>query len=105
MTSGTPITVKVRVPFRNVGQIVPSSVRITKITYVDANGDFAEAQLDQRTVSWSATGAEALAKFDRQTFIGTLNRLGIANQTIMVEVGGAFLDGTQWTGNDRTNVK
>jgi CSLREA domain-containing protein len=105
MTSGTPITVKVRVPFRNVGQIVPSSVKITKITYVDANGDFAEAQLDQRTVSWSATGAEALAKFDRQAFIGTLNRLGIANQTIMVEVSGAFLDGTQWTGKDRTNVK
>jgi CSLREA domain-containing protein len=105
MTSGTPISVKVKVPFRNVGQIDPLSVKITKITYVDANGDFAEAHPNQPTVSWSATGAEALAKFDRQTFIGTLNRLGIANQTIMVEVGGAFLDGTQWTGNDRTNVK
>ena len=105
MTSGTPITVKVKVPFRNVGQIVPSSVKITKITYVDANGDFAEAHPNQPATSWSATGAEAQAKFDRQVFIRTLNTLGIANQTIMVEVGGAFLDGTQWTGNDRTNVK
>jgi len=105
MTSGTPISVKVRVPFRNVGQIVPSSVMITKITYVDANGDFAEAHPNQRALSWSAMGAEALAKFDRQTFIRTLNTLGIANQTIMVEVSGAFSDGTQWTGTDRTNVK
>jgi hypothetical protein len=95
----------VKVPYRDVGQIVPSSVKITKITYVDANGDFAEANPNQPTVSWSATGAEALAKFDRQAFIRTLNRLRIANQTIMVEVGGAFSDGTEWTGKDRTNVK
>jgi hypothetical protein len=105
MTSGTPISVKVKVPYRDVGQIVPSSVKITKITYVDANGDFAEAHPNQPTVSWSAKGAEALAKFDRQVFIQTLNALGIANQTIMVEVGGAFSDGKQWTGKDRTNVK
>jgi CSLREA domain-containing protein len=105
MTSGTPISVKVKVPYRDVGQIVPSSVKITKITYVDANGDFAEANPNQPAISWSATGAEALAKFDRQTFIRTLNRLRIANQTIMVEVGGAFSDGTEWTGKDRTNVK
>ncbi len=104
-TSGTPITVKVKVPYRDVGQIVPSSVRITKITYVDANGDFAEARPDQPAASWSAKGGEAMAKFDRQTFIRTLNALGIANQTIMVEVGGAFSDGKQWTGKDRTNVK
>jgi CSLREA domain-containing protein len=105
MTSGTPISVKVKVPFRNVGQIVPSSVKITKITYVDAQGDFAEADLSQPAISWSATGAEALAKFDRQAFIRTLNTLAIANQTIMVEVSGAFLDGSEWTGKDRTNVK
>lgn len=105
MTSGTPISVKVRVPYRDVGQIVPSSVKITKITYVDANGDFAEDHPNQLAISWSATGAEALAKFDRLKFIQTLNTLRIANQTIMVEVSGAFLDGTQWTGTDRTNVK
>jgi hypothetical protein len=105
MTSGTPITVKVTVPFRAVGQIVPSSVKITKITYVDAHGDFADAHPNQPTTSWSVTGAEAQAKFDRQAFIRTLNTLGIANQTIMVEVSGAFSDGKQWTGTDRTNVK
>jgi CSLREA domain-containing protein len=105
MTSGTPITVKVKVPFRNVGQIVPSSVKITKITYVDGNSNFAEAHPNQPAISWSAAGAEAQAKFDRQAFIRTLNSLGIANQTIMVEVSGAFSDGKQWTGKDRTNVK
>jgi CSLREA domain-containing protein len=104
-SSGTPISVKVKVPFRSVSQIVPSSVKITKIRYVDANGHFAEATLNQPTVSWIASGAEALAKFDRQRFVNALNQRGIKNQTITVEVGGAFSDGKQWAGTDRTNVK
>jgi CSLREA domain-containing protein len=104
-SSGTPVSVKVKVPFRSVSQIVPSSVKITKITYVDASGHFAEATLNQPTVSWSASGAEALAKFDRQRFINALNQRGIKNQPITVEVGGAFTDGKQWSGTDRTNVK
>ncbi len=104
-SSGTPISVKVNVPFRSVAQIDPRSVQITKIRYVDADGHFAEATLNQPTVSWSASGAEALAKFDRPRFISALNLRGIKNQTITVEVGGAFTDGKQWAGTDRTNVK
>jgi hypothetical protein len=104
-SSGTPISVKVKVPFRSVSQIVPLSVMITKIKYVNASGQFAEATVNQGTTSWSASGAEALAKFDRPTFVNKLNFLGIKNQTITIEVGGNFSDGKHWAGTDRTNVK
>jgi hypothetical protein len=104
-SSGTPITVKVSVPYRSVGQIVGSSVKISKITYVDAHGEVAEATPNQFTSSWSAQGADGLAKFDRPTFVRTLNRLGIANQRILIEISGTFTDGKTWLGRDATNVK
>jgi CSLREA domain-containing protein len=104
-SSGTPITVKVRVPYRSVSQIVGSSVKISKIVYVDANGQVAEFSPNQPTVSWSAQGADGLAKFDRPAFVATLNSLGIANQRILIEVSGTFTDGKTWLGRDATNVK
>jgi hypothetical protein len=106
-TSGTPITVKVRVPYRNVSEIVGSSVKISKIVYADANGDIAEATLNQPAIEWSAKGQDGTAKFDRQKFIATLNSLKIANQRIVVEVSGNFSGSptTSWVGRDATNVK
>jgi hypothetical protein len=106
-TSGTPITVKVRVPYRNVSEIVGSSVKISKIVYADANGDIAEATPNQPAIEWSAKGQDGTAKFDRQKFIATLNSLKIANQRIVVEVSGNFSGSptTSWVGRDATNVK
>jgi parallel beta-helix repeat protein len=104
-SSGTPITVKVRVPYRSVSQIVGSSVKISKIVYVDAHGEVAEFSPNQPTTNWSAPGAEGLAKFDRPTFVATLNSLGIANQRILIEVSGTFTDGKTWLGRDATNVR
>jgi parallel beta-helix repeat protein len=104
-SSGTPISVKVRVPYRSVSQIVGSSVKISKLIYVNANGEVAEATVNQLASSWSAQGADALAKFDRPTFITTLNSLGIANQRILIEVSGTFTDGKTWLGRDATIVK
>ena len=103
--SGTPITIKVRVPYRSVSEIVGSSVMISKIIYVDANGQVAEFSPNQPTASWSAQGADGLAKFDRPAFVATLNSLGIANQRILIEVSGTFTDGKTWLGRDATNVK
>jgi CSLREA domain-containing protein len=104
-SSGTPISVKVRVPYRSVGQIVGSSVKISKLIYVNAHGEVAEATPNQLASSWSAQGADAMAKFDRPTFVTTLNSLGIANQRILVEVSGTFTDGKTWLGRDATTVK
>ena len=104
-SSGTPITVKVRVPYRSVAQIDASSVKISKIIYVNANGEAAEANPSQSAASWSAQGADGQAKFDRPTFIATLNGLGIANQRILIEVSGTFTNGKTWLGRDATNVK
>jgi hypothetical protein len=61
--------------------------------------------VNQLTSSWSAQGADALAKFDRPTFVTTLNSLGIANQRILIEVSGTFTDGKTWLGRDATIVK
>jgi CSLREA domain-containing protein len=109
-SSGTPISVKVRVPYRSVQQIVGSSVKISKLVYVDANGNVAEATTPQcrlplKASSWSAQGADGLAKFDRPAFIAILNCLGIANQRILIEVSGTFTDGKTWLGRDATTVK
>jgi len=108
-TSGTPITVKVRVPYRKVSEIVGSSVEISRIVYEDADGDIVEATPtpDQTAIEWSAKGQDGTAKFDRQAFIAVLNSLGIANQRIVVEVSGNFSGSptTSWVGRDSTNVK
>jgi hypothetical protein len=104
-TSGTPITVKVRVPYRSVSQIVGSSVKISKIIYTDANLDTAEANPNLTATEWSAKGQDGTAKFARQAFIAFLNSLGIANQRILIEASGTFTDGKTWLGRDATNVK
>jgi hypothetical protein len=104
-TSGTPITVKVRVPYRSVSQVVPSSVRITKVIYGNADGDIVEENYEQPAIEWTARGQDGTAKFARQPFIAFLNSRQIANQRIVVEVSGAFTTGTTWAGRDSTNVK
>jgi hypothetical protein len=106
-TSGTPITVKVQVPYRSVSQIVPASVKITKVIYVDSHGEIAEANPNQQATEWSAKGQDGTAKFARQPFIGFLNTNQIPNQRIVVEVSGNFsgTPTTQWAGRDSTNVK
>jgi hypothetical protein len=108
-TSGTPITVKVQVPYRSVSQIVPSSVKITKVIYVDPHGEIAEANPNQQASEWSAKGQDGTAKFARQPFIAFLNHPDrrIANQRIVVEVSGDFsgTPTTHWAGRDSTNVK
>jgi hypothetical protein len=106
--SGTPITVNVKVPFRSVNDIVPSSVKITKVTYVNSSGEVVEEQTSIPNVGWMVLkGEQGQAKFDRQAFIAFLNAPNrqIANQTIVVEVSGAFSDGTRWADTDVTNVK
>lgn len=105
-TSGTPITVKVRVPYRKVSDIVPSSVKITEVVYVNVDGEVVEEPYTQDAVSWTAKGQDGTAKFDRLFFINTfLNPRGIANQRIVVEIAGDFSNGTHWAGRDSTNVK
>jgi len=104
-TSGTPITVKVTVPYRKVSDIDPDTVKITEVVYVNADGDVVEEGYVQLAESWS--GKSGTAKFARQAFIAFLNSKSppIANQRIVVEVSGDFADSTHWAGRDSTNLK
>jgi hypothetical protein len=108
-TSGTPITVKVRIAYRPVSQTVGSTVKISKVVYENEDGDVVEESYTQFATSWSAKGQEGNAKFDRQAFIAFLNHADrqIANQRIVVEVSGNFSGSpaASWAGRDSTNVK
>lgn len=106
-TSGTPITVKVRLPYRKVSEVDGATVRISKVIYAAADDDIVEESYTQLRSEWTARGQNGTAKFDRQAFIAFLNSKSIASQRIVVEVSGSFSTAPtgDWTGRDSTNVK
>ena len=73
----------VRVPGRNVAQVLASSVRITRIADEDvsANNNF-------RNTAWTISGGVGTAKFDRQKLIQFLASRDIHNQVVTITVGG-----------------
>ena len=82
-SSGNSVTVYVRVPGRNMAQVLASSVRITRIADEDvsANNDF-------RNTAWTISGGVGTAKFDRQKLIQYLAAKDIHNRVITITVGG-----------------
>jgi Right handed beta helix region len=82
-SSGSPITAFVRVPGRNIAQVLASSVRITRIADQDVstNNDF-------RNTAWTISGGVGTAKFDRQKLIQHLAARNIHNSLVSITVSG-----------------
>ena len=97
-SSGTPITVFIQTPGRDIRQVVGSSVRI-----VEASG----ATTNIANVGWSVSGSVGTAKFARQPLITFLKSNGVTTGTVWIVVSGSSNTNPAWsfTGRDSTNAK
>lgn len=78
-SSGNPVTVTVTVPYRNLSQISPATVAITRV-----NGD----PFTLKASSWKVTNNVGQAKFDRQALISYLNSHNMHNMTVVFTITG-----------------
>jgi hypothetical protein len=83
-SSGSPITAYVRVPGRNVAQVLASSVRITRIADEDVstNNNF-------MNTGWTVSNGVGTAKFDRQKVVQFLAARNIHNRVVSITVRGS----------------
>jgi hypothetical protein len=100
-SSGNTITVYVRVPGRNIAQVLASSVRITRIADEDVSTDPRFLN-----IGWTISNGVGTAKFDRQKLVMYLASRNIHNRVITVTVGGRSSPPV-WTfeGSDTTFVQ
>jgi len=82
-SSGTVVTMTVRVPFRNVAQVLSTSVRLTKIADADVSAD-----PRFQSISWTVSNGVGIAKFDRAKLIQYLIGRDIHNRTISITIAG-----------------
>jgi hypothetical protein len=101
-STGSPVTVYIRLPSRNLAQIDPGSVRITAIAGEDVSTDPRFA-----STAWSVSGGVGTAKFDRQKLFQYLTANGIKNRVISISVSGRSSILPQWSfdGFDTTFVQ
>jgi CSLREA domain-containing protein len=78
-SSGNPVTVTVRVPYRSLNQVVATSVAITKI-----NGD----PFTLKSASWKVTDNVGTAFFDRQALAGYFTSHDIHNRNVVFTISG-----------------
>lgn len=81
LSTGNVVTVYVRVPGRNVGQVLSGSVRITRIADKPVS--------NFPNIAWTVSGGVGTAKFDRQKLIQFLALNNIHNRFITVTVVGS----------------
>ena len=100
-STGNTVTVEIRIPGRNVAQVMGSSVRITQIADDDVSRDPQFA-----TIAWTVMNGVGIAKFDRQKLIQYLAGRNIHNRTISITVAGGS-GAPRWTfqGIDTTFVQ
>jgi hypothetical protein len=79
-SSGNTVNVTVQVPYRNLTQVLSSSVAITKINNNPVNF---------RNISWRVTNNVGQALFDRQALAGYFTSHNIHNQTVVFTIGGS----------------
>jgi hypothetical protein len=98
-STGNTVTVDIRIPGRNVAQVIGSSVRITRIADADVSAD-----PNFQNIAWTIANGVGTAKFDRQKLIQYLNGRGIHNRVISITVAGS---GGPWSfqGSDTTFVQ
>ncbi|MDQ3379964.1 MAG: right-handed parallel beta-helix repeat-containing protein [Actinomycetota bacterium] len=82
-STGTTVTVEVRVPGRNIAQVLASSVRITRIADEDVSTDSRFAN-----IAWTIKSGVGIAKFDRQKLVQYLADRNIHNRVITITVAG-----------------
>jgi hypothetical protein len=74
------VNVTVQVPYRNLTQVLSSSVAITKINNNPVNF---------RNVSWKVTNNVGQALFDRQALVSYFISQNIHNRTVVFTIGGS----------------
>lgn len=82
-STGTTVTVEVRVPGRNIAQVLAGSVRITRIADEDVSTDPRFAN-----IAWTIKNGVGIAKFDRQKLVQYLAARNLHNRIITVTVAG-----------------
>ena len=80
--SDNSITVKVQSAYRDLEDILPASVRISKV------GGAAVTDPTLTATSWSVNDGVAQAKFDRQALIRALNRPELTDRYVIIEITG-----------------
>jgi hypothetical protein len=100
-SSGNTVTVDIRIPGRNVAQVIGSSVRITEIADADVSSD-----PRFQNFAWTVANGVGTAKFDRQKLVQYLAGRNIHNRTISITVAGRS-GAPPWTfqGTDTTFVQ
>ena len=100
-SSGNTVTVDIRIPGRNVAQVIGSSVRITQIADADVSAD-----PRFQNIAWTVANGVGTAKFDRQKLVQYLAGRNIHNRTISITVAGRS-GAPPWTfqGTDTTFVQ
>ena len=82
-SSNGVVTMTVKVPFRNVAQVLSTSVRLTKIADADVSTD-----PRFQSISWTVANGVGEAKFDRAKLIQYLVGRDIHNRTISITIAG-----------------
>ena len=97
-SSGTPVTISIQTPGRNIRDIDGPSVRI-----VEASG----ATTNLENMGWSVSGAVGTAKFARKPLTDFLKANHVTTGTIWIVVSGSSTTIPAWTftGRDTTNAK
>lgn len=83
-SSGSPITAEVRVPGRNMAQVLASSVRITRV----ADDDILVTDSRFANTAWTINNGVGIAKFDRQKIVAYLTQRNLRNRIVTITVGG-----------------
>jgi CSLREA domain-containing protein len=96
--SGTPITVAIQTPGRDIRQIVGSTVQI-----IGVGG----APVNFGNVGWSVSGSIGTAKFSRQQLVTFLKNNGVGTATVPIVLSGSSNTNPTWSfqGRDTTNAK
>jgi len=100
-STGNTVTVDIRIPGRNVAQVIGSSVRITAIADDNVSSD-----PRFQNIAWTVANGVGTAKFDRQKLVQYLAGRDIHNRTISITVAGRS-GAPAWTfqGTDTTFVQ
>ena len=100
-SSGTTVTVDVRVPGRSLAQILASSVRLTRIADADVSND-----PRFQNIAWTIMNGVGTAKFDRQKLLQYLQSRNLHNRVITLTIAGrSGAPAWSFEGSDTTLVQ